>query len=98
MSLSVLLMGVTATMDQPPSLFSGAFEPARAAKAGILQRSPMAQEDSSTRARLCAHDTAMQWVFVTAGLSWYRIFRDSGGYLAFCHAAIQTERPLRRKD
>ena len=98
MSLSVLLMGVTATMDQPPSLFSGAFEPARAAKAGILQRSPMAQEDSSTRARLCAHDTAVQWVFVTAVLSWYRILLDSGDYLAFCHAATQTARSLRRKD
>jgi hypothetical protein len=85
-------------MNQPPSLFSGAFEPARASKASILQRSPMPQEDSSTLARLCAHDTAIQWVFVTAGLSWYRIFRDSGGYLAFFHAAIQTEHSLRRKD
>ena len=37
-------------------------------------------------------------VFVAAGLPWYRIFRDSGGYLDLCYAAIQTERPLRRKD
>ena len=85
-------------MNHPPRLTPSACAAARASKAGILQRTSMAQEDSSTRARLCAHDTAMQWVFVTGVLSWYRIFRDSGGYLDFCYAAIQTERPLRRKD
>jgi hypothetical protein len=54
----------------------------------MLQRSSMAQEDSSTRSRLWAHDIEMQWVYrgsgsiVAVGLSWQWVYRGSGSIVA----------------
>ena len=61
----------------------------------------MAQEDSSTRSRLWAHDIEMQWVYrgsgsiVAVGLSWQWVYRDSGGHLDFLPCEVKLNAPFK---